>query len=517
MSIIVPPKPSTAYWIPGDQLASSGRALVPLCEGTGTPSEIRTATAGSWVANGGTSTAAWGSDPLGAYLNFDDGSATNTASPFEELHLASLGAPNTTSGSATLFAYLTLSSNYYSGSYAALGTLTSGSGQEVSLALGGGASPCFGMIWGAALHRGTTQINLTLGHTYAVVLTCDSASNSNCTLQAYDYTAGTTLTDSGFVLGGKWNYIGSSSYDFQINARAASSTGGIRGRMRLAGWSQAAWNGTQIAAFFADPFEAARATLTPTPSSVVAGTGGQSIALLSNTAAYTAGTPGTPTISLDATLSSGTTKTSQAVADASDATVVVGVGSAGSFTLGDGRATATVTVSGSPATAVALSGPSTTASNATSSAFTASISGTSAGVTITPTSTVGTDVFVPTSLTLNSATQSGTFTVTTPYAGSRSIGVTNGGGLTNPSPVTLVASASTLTAGTVAGTGAGTYQKIDSVALAEATAAGGGQGPYTYSWSQGFAATAAYASAIPGKASTSLTLTGQPRRVARSG
>jgi len=95
-----------------------------------------------------------------------------------------------------------------------------------------------------------------------------------------------------------------------------------------------------------------------------------------------------------------------------------------------------------PATALTLSGPSTGLVGVASTVFTVTANGSlAASVTVTPTDSGGGGTFSPTSLTLSSGTLSGTFTYTAGSTGTKSIGVTNTGGLTNPTAVTLVASA----------------------------------------------------------------------------
>lgn len=100
------------------------------------------------------------------------------------------------------------------------------------------------------------------------------------------------------------------------------------------------------------------------------------------------------------------------------------------------------------ATAITLTGPTSTAVGAESSAFTVSLSpvgGTVASpVTVTPTAVTGV-TFSPASLTLSTASPSATFTATASTAGTKAIAVTSTGGLTAPAAINLVVS-STVTA-----------------------------------------------------------------------
>lgn len=103
-----------------------------------------------------------------------------------------------------------------------------------------------------------------------------------------------------------------------------------------------------------------------------------------------------------------------------------------------------VTASTSPATAVTLSGPSSGLVGSASTNFTAGANGTITGtVVVTPNDSSGGGTFTPTTVSLSSGTPTATFTYTAGSGGAKSIGVTNDGGLTNPSAITYTASAAT--------------------------------------------------------------------------
>lgn len=100
------------------------------------------------------------------------------------------------------------------------------------------------------------------------------------------------------------------------------------------------------------------------------------------------------------------------------------------------------TTSAAAATAVTMTGPSSGAVGAASTAFTVGANGTITGtVTVTPSDGGGGGTFTPTSVALSSATPTATFTYTPASAGAKTISVTNNGGLANPSTITYTASA----------------------------------------------------------------------------
>ena len=97
-----------------------------------------------------------------------------------------------------------------------------------------------------------------------------------------------------------------------------------------------------------------------------------------------------------------------------------------------------------PATAITLTGPTTVVQNVATTNYTVALSpvgGTVASpVTVTPTAVAGV-TFAPTSVQLTTASPSATFTATSTTTGTKSIAVTNNGGLTNPAAISLVVSA----------------------------------------------------------------------------
>jgi len=107
----------------------------------------------------------------------------------------------------------------------------------------------------------------------------------------------------------------------------------------------------------------------------------------------------------------------------------------------------TYTATGGAATALTLTGPGSGTVGSASSAFTASANGTLSGsVTVTPSDGGAGGSFSPATVTLNSGTLSANFTYTAASAGAKTISITNGGGLTNPSSLTYTAIAGTVTA-----------------------------------------------------------------------
>lgn len=103
------------------------------------------------------------------------------------------------------------------------------------------------------------------------------------------------------------------------------------------------------------------------------------------------------------------------------------------------------------ATAVTLNGPTAGVINIASGNYTVNTDGVRASaVTVTPTPVTGI-TFTPSSVTLAAGSSSGTFTATSTTTGAKTIAVTNGGSLTNPSSITLtVAAAATVPATMVA-------------------------------------------------------------------
>lgn len=93
------------------------------------------------------------------------------------------------------------------------------------------------------------------------------------------------------------------------------------------------------------------------------------------------------------------------------------------------------------ATATTLSGPSAGATGSASSDFTVGANGDITGtVVVTPSDAAGGGTFSPTTVSISSATPTGTFTYTPASDGAKSISTTNNGGLTNPATVSYTAS-----------------------------------------------------------------------------
>jgi lysophospholipase L1-like esterase len=86
-----------------------------------------------------------------------------------------------------------------------------------------------------------------------------------------------------------------------------------------------------------------------------------------------------------------------------------------------------------------LTGPSGGVVGVESSNFTIAVTGTIASTIFTPSDSSGGGTFSPTSRTLSGVSPSGTFTYTPGTSGTKSISTTNDGGLTDPSPVSYVA------------------------------------------------------------------------------
>ena len=111
----------------------------------------------------------------------------------------------------------------------------------------------------------------------------------------------------------------------------------------------------------------------------------------------------------------------------------------------------------STATAITTTGPTSGVSGAASTNFTVAANGVITGtVRVTPNDASGGGTFTPTFVDISSATPSLTFTYTPASAGSKTIGSTNNGSLTNPATITYVASASAATAVTLTGPTSGT-------------------------------------------------------------
>ena len=96
------------------------------------------------------------------------------------------------------------------------------------------------------------------------------------------------------------------------------------------------------------------------------------------------------------------------------------------------------------ASSIAMIGPATCIAGTPSSDFTVSAGSIASDTIVTPSDSGAGGTFLPTSVTLTSGTLSRTFKYTASSAGSKSISVTNDGGLTNPAPISVTASAATI-------------------------------------------------------------------------
>jgi hypothetical protein len=103
-----------------------------------------------------------------------------------------------------------------------------------------------------------------------------------------------------------------------------------------------------------------------------------------------------------------------------------------------------VITTGGAASALLLGGPSAGIVGIASTNFTVSANGTISGtVSVSPTDSGGGGAFTPSSVNISSGSPTATFTYTPGTAGTKSITVTNGGGLSNPAAISYVATAAT--------------------------------------------------------------------------
>ncbi len=103
-------------------------------------------------------------------------------------------------------------------------------------------------------------------------------------------------------------------------------------------------------------------------------------------------------------------------------------------------------VSSNAATAVTLSGPSSGSVAFASTNFTVGADGAISGtVTVTPSDSSGGGTFTPTSVAISAGSPTATFTYTAGSTGTKTISVTNNGGLVNPSSVSYFATIATYT------------------------------------------------------------------------
>ncbi len=120
------------------------------------------------------------------------------------------------------------------------------------------------------------------------------------------------------------------------------------------------------------------------------------------------------------------------------------------------------TITASPATAVSLTGPTSGVNGVASTNFTVSANGAITGsVVVTPSAGGGGGSFSPATVTLTSGSPTGTFTYTPASVGTKSITVTNDGGLTNPAAITYTVSAAPATQIVLALSGAPNLTGLD--------------------------------------------------------
>lgn len=112
------------------------------------------------------------------------------------------------------------------------------------------------------------------------------------------------------------------------------------------------------------------------------------------------------------------------------------------------------------ATAITLSGPASGASGAASTNFTVGVSPTGGAITgtvvVTPSDGGNGGSFTPTTVSLTTAAPTATFTYTPASSGTKTISVTNNGGLTNPANLSYSSSSAAATAITLSGPGTST-------------------------------------------------------------
>lgn len=218
--------------------------------------------------------------------------------------------------------------------------------------------------------------------------------------------------------------------------------------------TSALWTSTDFLNFVNDPSRLVRVKMSSSVSALTPSQTGVSVPITYNAAIATAGTPGTPTVTSSST-GTGYSQTAQTVPDTTHVTLTVNTGTTGTATFSEsvrGSSLAIPVSSTSPATGIGLTGPTTGTSGTASTNFTASLTGgttTTGNVTVTPACSGLAGTFSPTSVILNTATQSATFTFTASATGTGTISVTNNGSLTNPSTISYTSSAGTFVVGSL--------------------------------------------------------------------
>jgi hypothetical protein len=446
-------KPTTPISVTGDTLWPSPGAIAPLTEGSGnTVEQVHTLTSSFVAANGGIANPTWTTDSAvgGNCFIFQNGVTTGSVPGTDnEIHFANIGATasNSSNGITSFGIYKNTGDSNFVGGIIAAGCSSGDCGAGIF----GGATPRPGWVIGGSRYGPTTGASIGVGDTVGVVCTMDNSGSGNLVVACYDYTTSTRFTDYTFAIGnGVSAFIGGTT-DFTINPRVSALTFCLRGEVSNAGYYQGVWNSTQINAYFADPWEAVRATVSLSPSSLSGSSSASSVVVTSNTARYTAGTPGSPTFT-DTGLA-GSSISSQVVNSTTQATLQVIPGlTSGTAVIGDTTTTANLVVSAAAATTLTLTGPSTGTTLTPTSNYTISTNGIlSTSEVLTPTSSVGGDTFTPSSVTLTTGTQSQTFTMTGSATGARNINATRTSGpvLTGPSNVVTTLSAGALVSGAV--------------------------------------------------------------------
>lgn len=195
---------------------------------------------------------------------------------------------------------------------------------------------------------------------------------------------------------------------------------------------------TNTTGFHVDGIAAGAPSFTPAPTSLSAGSTGNSVALTgTDTAWATLGA----SFAL-ATSGVGAAITGTTINSDSSVTLLIDAGTAGTITLTDKSTgeTATITVgAGGAASAVTMSGPTSGPNGVASSNFTVGANGSITGtVIVTPSDAGAGGTFAPTTVSINSGTPTGTFTYTPATLGAKTISATNNGGLANPTSITYM-------------------------------------------------------------------------------
>lgn len=138
-------------------------------------------------------------------------------------------------------------------------------------------------------------------------------------------------------------------------------------------------------------------------------------------------------------ISSGSPTATFTYTPASTGTKTISVTNNGSLT---NPSNISYSVSAAGATAVTMSGPTSGTNGVASTNFTVGANGTITGtVVVTPSDGGGGGTFTPTTVSISAGTPTATFTYTPASTGTKTISVTNNGGLTNPTNITYTSNA----------------------------------------------------------------------------